>query len=440
MTLFLLAPGSAKLNAEPYKTSRNVFLALPRLVWNVSTHHLGKLVVYNEHNDLYNHAYDLIRIKTRTFEMYPCLKYRGEAGHGVVLNVGFFNKSDRETFLKTSFIYSGPRRKRGELTLACPGTFGGGQGSFDIHVDVLDNYHKDASINAGVKEDSLRSFEIQQSNARFELGWKPATEALDIKPHFELSAWAGPSAVKFQPVKGGEGPLANPNYTNVARQLPGIGESLKYARLGASLRYDRRDFPGDIPPGHKTYEYFPGRHAKRANQVLTHQRDRSYPTRGILFDISGEWVKGNKDIHFLHGKSEVQWFLPLFRHGRVLAVRAKVEKIHRPPGSLVPYTDLVRSGGDHESRGFDKGFFTGLASISFSAEYRYPIWDTWNAFLFWDEGQVFDYFSQASFGGFRTSYGGGISVRGSRSLIIKLFIGYSDQNTRRNGVPKSQEF
>ena len=28
----------------------------------------------------------------------------------------------------------------------------------------------------------------------------------------------------------------------------------------------------------------------------------------------------------------------------------------------------------------------------FNVEYRYPIWDTWNAFLFWDEGQVFDHY------------------------------------------------
>ena len=73
-------------------------------------------------------------------------------------------------------------------------------------------------------------------------------------------------------------------------------------------------------------------------------------------------------------------------------------------------------------------------------EYRYPIWDSWNAFLFWDEGQVFDALSDASTGDFHTSFGGGLTLRAARCLLAKLQIGHTRENNVLIGLTFLQDF
>ena len=67
----------------------------------------------------------------------------------------------------------------------------------------------------------------------------------------------------------------------------------------------------------------------------------------------------------------------------------------------------------------------GAGALLLSAEYRYPIWDTWNAYLFWDEGQIFDEYGDIETDGFRTSYGAGISLRTEQAFLIGLSLAHS---------------
>ena len=91
-------------------------------------------------------------------------------------------------------------------------------------------------------------------------------------------------------------------------------------------------------------------------------------------------------------------------------------------------------------RGYRRGSFRGEGSLLFSAEYRYPVWDTWNAFLFWDEGQVFDRYGDLDPGGFEHSYGAGISVRTERAFLFGLRIARSDEEEALAGFSLEKEF
>ena len=83
-------------------------------------------------------------------------------------------------------------------------------------------------------------------------------------------------------------------------------------------------------------------------------------------------------------------------------------------------------GGGQRLRGYRRGFFRDKGSLLLNAEYRYPIWDTWNAFLFWEEGQVFEKYGDLEAGGFEYSFGAGISVRTERAFLFGLRIARSE--------------
>ena len=109
-------------------------------------------------------------------------------------------------------------------------------------------------------------------------------------------------------------------------------------------------------------------------------------------------------------------------------------------GRWIPYTDLLTLGGNTSTRGYERGYFRGQGALLLSAEYRYPIWDTWNAFLFLDESNIFDHFADIDSEGFRSSYGGGISLRTEYGLLGKVQIAHSAEKAALIGFTFEQDF
>ena len=107
---------------------------------------------------------------------------------------------------------------------------------------------------------------------------------------------------------------------------------------------------------------------------------------------------------------------------------------------MIPYSDLTTLGGGQRLRGYKRGFFRGQGSLLLSAEYRYPTWDTWNAFLFWDEGQVFSEYGALGRDRFEYSYGAGISLRTERALLLGVCIARSTEEAGLVGFSLEKEF
>ena len=146
-------------------------------------------------------------------------------------------------------------------------------------------------------------------------------------------------------------------------------------------------------------------------------------------------------FRYLRYAAELQRFFTLFYNNRILGIRARLENTHAlGEGSLVPYSDMPALGGSQRLRGYRRGFFRDKGSLLLSAEYRYPIWDTWNAFLFWEEGQVFDSYGDLEAGRFEYGFGAGISVRTERALLFGVRIARSQEEKALTGFSLEKEF
>ena len=152
-------------------------------------------------------------------------------------------------------------------------------------------------------------------------------------------------------------------------------------------------------------------------------------------------MTGSDEVRYYRVAAEVQRFVTLFWRNRILAIRGRVEKVRAVgDGHWIPYTDLLTLEGNTSTRGYERGYFRGQGAILLSAEYRYPIWDTWNAFVFLDESHVFDHFKDVDSSGFRSSYGGGIALRTEYGLLGKIQLAHSKNEKLLIGFAVEQEF
>ena len=259
------------------------------------------------------------------------------------------------------------------------------------------------------------------------LGWRPHAGPLErYRRNLYIEAGIGYARRDFRQQFGNEPLLSDPGSTPQARLLPGVGREISFYRFLGRIAYDDRDYRGParkllLPVNYR----LPGRLLAYADGLYHFYRDLGYPERGGLFEVEATVATGSDGVRFFRLAAEVQRFVTLFRRNRILAVRARLEKAHRMGSGIVPYPDLVVLGGKQEMRGYRRGALRGEGVLLVSAEYRYPIWDTWNAFLFWDEGQMFDEYEEVGMDGFRTCWGGGISFRTETGFLGKLQIGHS---------------
>ncbi|MCZ6632981.1 MAG: BamA/TamA family outer membrane protein, partial [bacterium] len=229
--------------------------------------------------------------------------------------------------------------------------------------------------------------------------------------------------------------------TGEARQIRGLGQVFDLYRIQGRLVYDGRDYRSPVRElTHPLNYQLPGRNVRAFGDLYYFHRDLGYPERGGLVALEGEWVSGSNDIRYYRIAAEVQRFLTLFWQNRILAFRGRLEKMRRIGDGYVPYTELVQLGGATQYRGYRRGFFRGQGGMIFNVEYRYPIWDTWNVFLFWDEGQIFDHFDQLAWDRFQTAWGGGISFRTQVGLLGKFQAGHSAAEKLLVGFAITQEF
>ena len=97
----------------------------------------------------------------------------------------------------------------------------------------------------------------------------------------------------------------------------------------------------------------------------------------------------------------------------------------------IPFYYLSELGRKETIRGFQRGRFRDLDMLFGSAEYRYPIWQIMDAFLFVDAGQVaHDIFNDFSISDLQVGYGVGIQIWGREGVISSLAVGKSKDGFR----------
>jgi len=136
---------------------------------------------------------------------------------------------------------------------------------------------------------------------------------------------------------------------------------------------------------------------------------------------------------------EIHRYQPTFRTGRILVLRAALDRVEPFGDATVPFWDLPVLDEDHLLRAFDRNRFRDRGALAFNVEYRYPIWDTWDGFLFLDEGQVFRNYSDIAGHRFEWSTGAGARFYTAQGFLfrVQLAVGEEDRNFQ---IGLQQEF
>jgi hypothetical protein len=425
-------PASAQPADSVFSSPRNYLLSWPRLLWTGLVQPLGAFTVYAERTELPRRAADWFTNAERTFGVFPWVQLGGETGSGGGLRSFHSDLFGRGKQFEGFGIFSRPNRRQFQALYRDP-ALGGGPWQWELGANLLHTDSEDATINGEAEESEVFRLRLEQFDLRAALGWQSNAGPLaEYTRGLSLEASAGYGRRELAQVEG---------LSLEGDRFHGLGRALSLGWVGGRLAYDSRDYaPPQGALSHPLNYQFPGRILRREGELYHSFRNLSYPEGGGLLLVGGEVAWGEERTRFARLEAEAQRFFTLFWRERILALRARLDRVVALDSGRIPFADLPALGGSQRLRGYHRGSLRGEGALLLSAEYRYPIWDTWNAFLFWDEGQVFDEYGQVALDRFRTAYGAGVALRTSQALILSLRVGHSNREPALAGFSLEQEF
>jgi len=161
---------------------------------------------------------------------------------------------------------------------------------------------------------------------------------------------------------------------------------------------------------------------------LDRRDDRIRPSRGALLDVKAELMDSvhsdsGDDFRYTRFDVNSEIFVPLWHPHRVFVLRQYLARTEPLDGKEIPFYEFPVLDYEHRLRSYDKNRFQDQGALAFSFDYRYPVWRRWDAFLFFDTGQVFEDYSDITSSAFRQSYG--LGARGSSKDKLQLVIRYA---------------
>ena len=412
---------------DVYETRRNHVLAFPKYVWDALVFPIGKFTIWLERKEIPQRVIEMFTLED-VFEVYPYGTLGGETGTAGGVSLLYGDLFGRGKGISTSFIANSSNYS-GLVLFEDPG-IGGGPWYWNASIEALKTGNADATINGELRK-SGSLLEHEQRDTRLTLGRRSnygVTEGYEPDAVVELRLSHG-----FRKFAAGD---LDPG------GFPGLNRAINLFSVGAMAAFDDRDFKPPAASISLPLNYqLPGRVLLFADDRYYSFRDTAFPEHGGFARVEADCVTGSDDVRYFRYTAELQRFFTLFFRDRILGIRARLDRAHAlGDGRIVPYSDMPDLGGGDRLRGYRRGFFRGVGSLLLSAEYRYPIWDTWNAFLFLEEGQVFDRYGDIEPGRFEYSYGAGISVRTERAFLFGVRIARSRQEKALTGFSLEKEF
>ncbi|MGH7821124.1 MAG: hypothetical protein ACREQ9_15270 [Candidatus Binatia bacterium] len=152
---------------------------------------------------------------------------------------------------------------------------------------------------------------------------------------------------------------------------------------------------------------------------------------GFWEGVEGRTTLGD-EYRYARYRGEIRRHQPTFHRDRSILLRAMLDRVEPIDGGAIPFWDLPLLDQDGGLRAFSRNRFRDRGALLVNVEYAYPIWDTWDAFLFLDEGQVFRDYADVRLRRFEWSAGAGVRLYSRRGLLLRLqyAIGDEEQNLR----------
>lgn len=254
-------------------------------------------------------------------------------------------------------------------------------------------------IGMGSRKDQLANYTLEDTQFRMEI-------PIHTPERFYFSLLSGYRAANLSDGKDPDLPgsldsiSSQPEYEIADGRL----DNTRYAFFGASLEWDGRDNRGQPSRGLHAY--------------------------GSLVRYAGVARSDGRD--FSRFTVDVRHYLNLW-HKRILAARFYLQDMDAQDESRLatPIYFASTLGGQETLRGYANHRFVDNDLAMVTLEYRYPIYDRVDAFLFLDQGRVYaDLMEERFLEDWKYSAGFGLRLWNPRTLIGTVEIARSDESTQ----------
>jgi hypothetical protein len=338
-----------------------------------------------------------------TAAVFPAFSFGGELG-GTALGLDAFHRNlfQRGKVLRGGFLYRNSETLNAKATYEDP-SIGGTPWRWRLKTD----YRRDEDVEIYSRGEHLGIFTRSEDEGSYGLTrFDGEMELARRLGRFEAGLYGRGTRGHAETGKGGGVP---PPAT-----LRGFEEVVHLGGGGIQAQWDRRN------------------HAERPS-LGTFLRARG----GIVG--SPDQTDLGQDYRYTEYHTEALQFFTLFKPRRILALRATLDRVDPLNEGEIPFYDLPVLDKNHMARNFARGRFRDRGALAFNAEYRYPIWVSWDAYLFLDAGQTFGTYRQVRSNHLRYSEGFGIRFGSADKIFFNVVVGLGREKPQI-GVDFSQVF
>lgn len=275
--------------------------------------------------------------------------------------------------------------------------------SSNFHMALRAQYTKKPwELFHGLGNESLESNKVNYNPERSNF---QAVGTWEMAPRWEFEFSGGYNAYN---IFDGEDPKLEGNVSDILSQFsfsPDVMRGTRFWTAGAALNHDWRNSKGRTTSG--------------GQEIIN-----------IAYNMS---TRDTDELEFWKVSVDLRQHLELFKQ-RTLAFRVLVQSVDVSDNSpILPFYLLTGLGGPDNLRGYRTDRFMDNDAVLASVEYRYPLLEVIDAFIFVDEGRVFSSISEDfKWHDWKYSYGGGLRIFNRDNLLARVFVAKGKEAARFN--------
>jgi hypothetical protein len=378
-------------NSIPYQTRKSIgyhILAFPSTVWRLLWYPLGKTTIWIDQNRIHLKVAGFFLNDDMTGGFFPIMNIGGNMGFAPGVMAFHHNLFNKKKSINFSSLFASLDNNYTKLAYSDKSLFRSSlQFNFSGHFISDSEENHFSGGNKGTK-DNRSVYDIEEGKVQLGFGY-------DLSKRINWQLLANMKHTNISTASEEE-------YNTLPVDIAGFGTT-KLWGIGTGIAFDfRNGWPRTLS--------------------------------GTLIKINyHRYAEISYDrFQFNYYAVEAQQFVPVpfLARNRRLSFRGRLENRQEIFGKEIPFYELSMAGDADNLRGFDQNRFRAKGSVFFNFEYRYPIWDTWDAVIFLDEGQVFDEYEDITFDNFHWAVGAGLRLMTKTGFLLRLEFGYSKERVR----------
>jgi hypothetical protein len=228
--------------------------------------------------------------------------------------------------------------------------------------------------------------------------------------------------------------VPNLSDTFFVNQLPGLGAGSKVISYGIYAEYDKRDYDFGLTKGFYGYARFAS-------------HDGTDDAVNVNFPSLGTYDYGWSQLTI-----DARFYIPVFSDRSSIALRYLTDLNDTKGGSVIPFYELPRLGGNLNLRGFDTFRFHGANAVAFQGEFRQnviqfgddplkgidinvfgeagQVWGKGFEALCFNQGQDYTRGDRFDFDNYEVDFGVGATARISKTFAVRVDYAHSNESDK----------